>query len=212
MPLNKIVKNILTIEKPTPVLVGIDGVDGAGKTYFAKELVKSLEDSGANVLYSSVDHFHNPSSLRKPPGKEAHLSYFEDSFNYKVLKEKLLGPMKNEKAGMIRLAHFDVTQNQEVISEPVEFGPNTILVFEGVFLHREELRDYWDYSLFLEASFETTYKRMAKRNGLPADYKDKKNERYYKGQMLYLEKCRPKTVADLVIDNNDFNKRLITDS
>ncbi|MBT3981149.1 MAG: panthothenate kinase [Bacteriovoracaceae bacterium] len=79
------------------------------------------------------------------------------------------------------------------------------MVFDGIFLHREEVCDYWDYSVFLDASFGTTYQRMAKRDGCPADFLDEKNTRYYQGQLIYLNRCNPMSKASMCIDNNDFN-------
>jgi uridine kinase len=44
--------------------VAIDGVDGAGKTYFADELAEVLGASGRSVIRASVDGFDNPRSIR----------------------------------------------------------------------------------------------------------------------------------------------------
>ena len=41
------------------VRVGIDGVDGAGKTHFADELAELLRASGRPTIRASVDGFHH---------------------------------------------------------------------------------------------------------------------------------------------------------
>ena len=46
---------------------------------------------------------------------------------------------------------------------------------------------------------------MNKRDGCPEDYLDERNSRYHGGQLLYLEKCNPKSKADVVVNNNDFD-------
>lgn len=209
--LNSIADKILTIKKTGPVLIGIDGVDGSGKTYFAKELVKVLDKTGRSILHSSVDHFHNPSDVRKPKNKELSLSFFEDSFNYGKLKEKLLDPLKYQTASKVFLKHFDHAVDSEVDEEPIEYKRDSILVFDGIFSHRDEIYEYWDYSIFLDVNFETTFRRMAQRDGTPSSYLDEKNSRYYKGQLTYFERCNPKKRASLIIDNNDFeNPKIVS--
>lgn len=44
--------------------VGVDGVDGAGKTFFADELAGLLAARGVPVIRASVDGFHHPAEVR----------------------------------------------------------------------------------------------------------------------------------------------------
>ncbi|MBG6190730.1 uridine kinase [Arthrobacter sp. CAN_A212] len=44
---------------PRRTLVGIDGVDGAGKTTFADALAEYLRRQGQSVVRVSLDHFHH---------------------------------------------------------------------------------------------------------------------------------------------------------
>jgi len=37
--------------------------------------------------------------------------------------------------------------------------PGSVLVFDGIFLHRPELRNAWSLSIFLDASFDVTIPR-----------------------------------------------------
>jgi uridine kinase len=202
--LKLISKKILSLKKERPILVGIDGGDGSGKTHFAKELAELLAETNHQVLCSSIDNFHNPREIRKPKNKESYISFFEDSFNYNKLKEKLLDPLKHNKKTRVYLKYFNHILDLETDDEPVEYSQNTILIFDGIFLHRDDVQDYWGFSIFLDVNFETTYRRMAKRDGCPINYKDKKNERYYKGQLIYFDRCNPKKRASVVVDNNVF--------
>lgn len=203
--MNRICDEILKIDTKKPLLIGIDGVDGSGKTEFAKRLATLISAStNRKVLQSSVDYFHNPTAIRHQQGMPTEKSYFQHSFNYDALKNKLLDPLKSNTSGKCVLKHFDHHIDKEIFSKEILFTQDTILIFEGIFLHRDELYNYWDYSIFLETSFEETYKRMAVRNGCSSDPKDPANKRYYAGQNLYLKSCTPKNRATVVIDNNDF--------
>ncbi|MFZ0030865.1 MAG: hypothetical protein WAK84_03215, partial [Candidatus Cybelea sp.] len=48
----------LGLDRPT--LVAIDGIDGAGKTTLAHELVPFLDRSQRPVIRASIDNFHRP--------------------------------------------------------------------------------------------------------------------------------------------------------
>ena len=87
----------------------------------------------------------------------------------------------------------------------------SVLLLDGLFLHRPELRGCWDVSVFLDAPFEITVPRGAARGqgfGSP-DPGSASNRRYVEGQRLYLGENRPHDVADIVIDNSDFTARRI---
>ena len=72
-----------------------------------------------------------------------------------------------------------------------------MLVVDGIFLHRDELVDWWDISVFLDVPFAETFRRMAVRDGCPPDPTDPANARYLEGQRLYLAQCAPQQRADV---------------
>ncbi|GAB3270239.1 hypothetical protein GCM10027562_38450 [Arthrobacter pigmenti] len=74
---------------------------------------------------------------------------------------------------------------------------------DGMFLHREELRQEWDYSVFLDVAFAITAARMARRDGTSADPEHESMVRYVEGQRLYFADSDPASKADLVVDNSN---------
>ena len=68
---------------------------------------------------------------------------------------------------------------------------------------RNELRQYWDFSIFLETAFEHSYARMAVRDGCPPDPTHAVNRRYFEGQKHYLSTCTPEVHASLIINNDN---------
>lgn len=73
---------IAAVERPHPARVALDGVDGAGKTHLADELVGPLSRSGRQIIRASIDGFHYPRAHRYKRGRESADGYFHDSFNY----------------------------------------------------------------------------------------------------------------------------------
>jgi uridine kinase len=188
-------------------LVGIDGVDGAGKTTFADELAELLRECGLEVIRISMDDYLNPQSRRYAQGRSSAKGYFEDSYDYGRITDEVLEPLGREGSGRYRTAAYDLGSESPVTS-PWRVAPDhCVVVIDGMFIHRDELcssrkRKVWDLSVWLDVPFEESYKRLAERVGLSPDPEDPRNARYYQGQLLYLGQCDPATRADLVVDNS----------
>ena len=183
--------------------VAIDGVDGAGKTHFADELAGVLGASGRSVIRASVDGFHNPRSIRYRLGRDSPEGFFEDSYDYAQLKAVLLDPLSPGGSGRYRAAVFDHRSDSPVSAPTRVASPGDILVLDGIFLHRPELRAYWDYSIFLEVAFAVSIPRGAQRGEGSPDPEAASNQRYVRGQELYLRSCEPARFATVTINNDD---------
>lgn len=183
--------------------VAIDGVDGAGKTHFADELAEVVGASGRSVIRASVDGFHNPRSIRYRRGRDSPEGFFEDSYDYAQLKAALLDPLSPGGSGHYRAAVFDHRSNSPVSAPSRVASPGDILVLDGIFLHRPELRAYWDYSIFLEVAFAVSIPRGAQRGEGSPDPEAASNQRYVRGQELYLRSCEPARFATVTINNDD---------
>jgi uridine kinase len=192
---------IIRLPAERVVRVGIDGVDGAGKSMFGDELAQVLATAGRNVIRASVDGFHNPRASRYRQGRLSPQGYFRDSYDYARLQALLLDPLSPGGNGCYRTAAFDHRTDQPVSVPQATAAPGDILVFDGIFLHRPELRGYWDYSVFLEISTAASMARCAQRDGTSPDPHAPANRRYVEGQQLYLRECNPRHHATLVVDN-----------
>jgi uridine kinase len=180
------------------IRVAIDGVDGAGKTVFADELADAITRP---VIRAGVDGFHHPRRIRHRAGRTSPEGFFHDSHDYALLRRVLLDPLAPGGDGRHRTAAFD-HRTDTPIDTPWQHAPaDAVLVFDGIFLHRPELRDLWDHSVFLHVDFAVSVPRMAHRDGTspgPAAH-----HRHIEGQRLYLSLCRPAEHASVVVDNND---------
>lgn len=181
-------------------IVGVDGVDGAGKTVFAGELSSILMQSGRSVIQASVDGFHNDRALRYQRGKSDPQGFFEDSYNYELLRNDLIDPFRNGER-KVSVARFNHAIDTEMLDTTI-VEPSAILVIDGIFLHRDELVSLWDFSIFLSVPFSVSYARLANRDGSNPDPRAVENRRYYEGQQIYLSHCRPAKRATVVIDNS----------
>jgi len=90
-----------------------------------------------------------------------------------------------------------------VTPEPQQAIVGGVVIVEGLFLHRDSLSTSWDYSIFLDVPFAVTARRLADRDGTPADPGHPQMRRYVEGQRIYYRSCRPWLRAKQVIDNSD---------
>jgi uridine kinase len=188
------------------VRAAVDGVDGAGKSLFADSLAAVVARHGRPVLRASVDGFHHPSVVRYRRGRGDPVGYFEDSFDLPTLLDALLLPLAPGGDGKVRLAAFDHRADAPVESELVEAPEDAVLVFDGIFSHRDELAPLWDWSLWLDVSPATSAARCAARDGTDPDPLAPTNRRYVEGQALYLARCQPRQRATHVVDNEDWTR------
>jgi uridine kinase len=205
--LEELANQITQIERTHPTRVAIDGPDAAGKTRLADELVPLLQAHGRQVIRVSIDGFHNPTHIRYQRENATPEGYYRDSFNYAALSEVLLKPLGRDGSCQYRTAVFDYRTDSEVQKPPQLAQANAILLFDGVFLLRPELLKHWDFTIFVDASFEVTLARVEQRDtslfGSKEEVRQRYKQRYIPGQQLYFAERRPKELADVVIDNND---------
>src|SRR5262245_44942602 len=91
-----IAKRILGLPSERVARIGVDGVDGAGKTMFADELADILRSANRPVIRASVDGFHRCKMDRYRRGRSSPEGYFADSYDYPMLKAVLLAPLSPE--------------------------------------------------------------------------------------------------------------------
>jgi uridine kinase len=133
--------------------------------------------------------------------------YYRDSFDYPGLIAQLLEPLGPGGSRRYRTEIFDHRKDAPVQQPARAAEPDAILLVEGVFLHRPELREHWDISVFLAASFAVTVARAEERDqelfGSTAAVRARYSQRYVPGQRLYLSECRPWELATVVVQNDD---------
>jgi uridine kinase len=206
------IANFIRHHQPAMILrVAVDGVDGIGKTVFANKLALAIEDQGRPVIRASVDGFHRPRKDRYRRGRASPEGFYLDSYDYAALKRVLLDPLGPGGSRAYCSAIFDHVTDSPLPVHTSIAGHGSVLVFDGIFLHRAELRGVWDLSIFLDAPFGVTIPRGAGRGpgwGSP-DLNAPSNQRYIQGQCLYLRENGPQKLANFVIDYTDLANPIV---
>ena len=197
---------IASIKLSHPVRVAIDGVDAAGKTMLADELVAPIEKLGRIVIRGSIDGFHRPRIERYEQGADSPEGYYYDSFDHAALRAALLDPLGPGGSQHYRRAVFDLSSDSPVEESLRESPVDAVLLFDGVFLLRPELADCWDYAIFVAVDFEIAVARAVVRDiarGADKNIAARYRTRYVPGQRIYLQSVRPQEHANVVLENND---------
>jgi uridine kinase len=170
-------KRRLTARKG-PILVAISGIDAAGKGTLAALLAARLRARGVRVESIGVDAWLTPLAqleLESAPGEQ----FYGHAIRFDEVFERVDSLRENP-------------------------APEVILL-EGIFLLKRELRDLYDLSVWIECGFETAFARALARNqeGLPresliSDY----GRIYFPAQEVHLLRDNPVEFADLIYSSN----------
>ena len=168
------------------MLVGIDGPDAAGKTTLADVLATALAGAlPGEVHRASVDDFARPPEERYRRGRLSPEGFYRDSTDLPRLVERCLVPFRDGGPGA---------------------GP-AVLVVNGVFVLRPELRPFWHLSVYLRVPEEVTLARALvrdlARHDSAAEVEHRYRVRYLPGQALYRAEADPERAADVLVDNRD---------
>lgn len=196
----QLARDIVALRRPA--VIAVDGVDGSGKTTFASRLALAIEAAGRPAVVVHEDDFLAPREVRYRLGQESPEGYFRDSYDLAALVERVLDPLRPNGDRRVRRRVFD-HRTDSPVTAPVEDVPvDADVIVEGMFLHRDELVAWWDWSLFLDVPFTVTVRRMAQRDGSHPDPEHPTMRRYVEGQRIYLATCNPRERATVVLDNS----------
>lgn len=189
--------------------VAIDGPDGAGKTHFADRLAEVLRGEQRPVARVSLDDFHNTRAVRYRRGRDSPEGFWFDSYNYPRFLVDILIPFSPGGSRRYRTAAHDLDTDAVLNPEPHTAEPGTVLIVDGIFLHRAELAASWDLTVFLDVPFAETARRMAVRDGTHHDPEHPSMRRYVQAQRRYFNECQPQQRATILIDNSHFDSPVV---
>jgi uridine kinase len=182
--------------------VAMDGPDAAGKTTLARQTASRL---AVPVVAVGADGFRRPRQDRWKRGELSAEGYYRDSFDYQAITSRCLAPFRDGEP-LIRTAGYDFRSSTSRADEAA-VPAVAVLIFDGVFLQRPELAEFWDLAMYLRASPDTTLRRALTRDlglfGSPEETRRRYLGRYLPGQAPYRAEAAPEDSAHIVIGNDD---------
>lgn len=193
------IRNKCSLEKTT--IIGIDGLGGAGKTTIANLLNIELKCNGYNPVVLHIDDFIHTRNIRYNESKEEWDCYYNIQWRYDYLIREILAPIKEGSAIGKQIEIYD-KENDIYILEQIKIPKGSILLLEGVFLQKKEIKEYFDYMIYMDVSKSIRTNRVIDRDkyiGNLEDIKSKYNRRYFPAEDKYIEEYSPVENADFVL-------------
>jgi uridine kinase len=197
-----IAEHILTLKRPHPIRVGIDGFCAAGKTTLANRLADELRAHKQAVIRASGDDFQNPPQVRWRLGDRSPEGFFRDTINFEALRSELLDPLGPNGSLKYRTSIYDVHASRPNVSPQAQAQGAEILLLDGLFLHAPALSGCFDFTIFVDAGYEVCIARARVRQQERSRSADEiealYRERYAPGFQLYVAEVQPQEHASLV--------------
>ncbi|WP_350334230.1 uridylate kinase [Coralliovum pocilloporae] len=199
--------------------VAVNGRIASGKTTLAREVTDAIVANGRSVRHVGVDGFHNPRAIRYRQGRASARGYYEDAYDLDALATLLLKPLGYAARGQntewtIRTASFDLEADLPVHMPEEMLSADCIVIVDGSFLLRTELRGLWDYTIFLDVDREVAQERGAHRDadqlGGVKEARRLHDERYQAACDLYLQENKPREIADAIVQNAQIDRPTLT--
>ena len=191
----------------SPLVIGITGGSGSGKTTFIKLLREPFQDNDVCVI--SQDDYYKPRSVQKKD--EQGVVNFDlpnsiDKKSFLLDIEKLL-------AGQVVERVEYTFNNEQTNPKTLLFKPAPVIIVEGLFVfHYRKINALLDLRVFLHAKENLKVIRRIRRDQMERNYPiDDVLYRYENHVMPSFEKYVQPHVehSDLIVNNNkDFNMGL----
>ena len=174
LALREIVGEVRSLASRGRVIVAVDG--GGGTASFADDLAEVFREAGSDTHRASVGDFHRSRADRTLLGPETPAGYYRDAFDYGTLRRVLIDPFRMAGSTGFQTTAFDEARDVPVGSRWETAGPDAVLVIDGEFLLRPELRREWNASVHLVNAPE---------------------------RAIYEEDARPRDFATILVDDSD---------
>lgn len=201
-----VAREVLALSKWHPIRVAVDGRTASGKTTFADDLAAVIGQTCRPVIRASIDGFHRPKAVRYRRGRLSPDGYYEDARDVHAMRKLLLDPLGPLGDRLYVTATFDLDRDEALGPIARQANVDAILVVDGTFLQRPELRPAWDYVIFLSVTEEEARRRGVERDFNASGGKACTSElyvrRYGPAFSRYEAECRPAEQADILIDNS----------
>ncbi len=168
-----------THRKHRTLLIGIDGVGGAGKT----TLSESLKENLVNVSIVQLDDFYSPELNRADRSR---------------VVEQVLLPLENNTDAKYQV--FDWRSSS--LTDWHTIKPGGIVIIEGVSALHADFAGKYDFRIWIDCPAELGFKRGVERDkvGDGVDNTDKWRNIWMPQEQEYVESQKPQLHADYILN------------
>jgi uridine kinase len=188
-----------------PVRVAIDGITASGKSTLARDLAAAVGDRGRPVIHVSMDGFHHPRARRHRQGRESASGYYHDAYDFAALAQHLLIPLGPGGNRQYRTSVIDLHTDVATTASHRTAPDDAVLLMDGTFLQRLEVRDLWDERVWVDTSPEIARRRGVARDADTLGGKEVAerlfDKRYNAASQIYIDAVAPAQCATVIFSN-----------
>lgn len=185
------------------LLTAISGIDGSGKGWTAAALARRLEARGLVTALLSVDPWQHPAAVRFGAGERPGEHFYWNAIRFEELFRTVVEPLRATRALSTEVTLFRPFE-KTCIQERLAWRDVDVILLEGIFLFRRDLRPRYDLAVWVDCPFELALARALRRNqeGLrERDLREDYARIYFQAQVHHLDRDRPRERADWIYDN-----------
>jgi uridine kinase len=192
-----------TVPASRALLVAISGIDGSGKGYVSERLAAALRRRGLQTVVLNVDGWLRPPAERfsdADPGRH----FYRNALRFDEMFSRLVLPLRDQRGVRVTMDFVEETAAQ-TRRQTYEFHEVDVILLEGIFLLKRELRAHYDLSIWIDCSFRTALARAIARaqEGLgPEATMRAYRSIYFPAQEQHLRLDRPRDAATMIIRND----------
>ncbi|NOT35544.1 MAG: uridine kinase [Candidatus Eisenbacteria bacterium] len=142
-------------------LIALSGIDASGKGLIARHLAAAIERLGLRTAVIGLDEWHQPPAIRfgDPPGEH----FYRHAFDFEGVFARVLEPLR-----LHRMLHTLCVRPHPHDGTPrgisYRLDDIDVVLFEGVFALRRDLRPRYDLRVWVDCPFEIALERARARN------------------------------------------------
>jgi uridine kinase len=181
-------------------IITIDGIDGAGKSTFARSLLAALERAGRRGVVVSIDEFRRPVDWKHTSVEVD--AYYDNYYDLPLCEATLAAFVAG--APSITIPAFDSKTERLDGSRKLALEGTSFAIVEGVFPLRVPSAAA-GIVVFLDVDERVARQRILERDQRRGrtreDIEHRIDHRYFPAQKRYWSQVNPRERADILIDN-----------
>lgn len=185
------------------LLVGISGIDAAGKGFVTSRIADSLVKRGLKPAVIAVDGWLNLPHIRFST-KEPAAHFYEHAIRFYQMFEQLVLPLRDHRSISLE-ADFTEETATTFRKYRYDFREIDVVLLEGIFLLKPAYRPCFDLTVWINCSFATALQRAIARGQeklTPRETIAAFETIYFPAQRIHLDRDDPRAAANLVISND----------
>ncbi len=191
------------VSQARSLLVGISGIDGAGKGYVTDKLAAALTSRDLRTAAINVDGWLNLPHKRFSQERPAE-HFYRHAIRFDDLFAQLVLPLKDKRTHCV-VADFVEETATSYRAHRYDFEEIDVIILEGIYLFKAIYRRHFDLAFWVECSFETALERAIARaqEGLaPIETIRAYETIYFSAQRIHFAEDAPRASADFIIHND----------